>query len=348
MSRTHTVPTGTMASAFTNAGIAAPVIPTSLSEAAELNASLPIVKQWVSYQGQMVTRAEMEVLANEADAAAAENAPVSYGTAFFDLFPTLEDLLVHPLLRARVLSSMAWILDTTAINTARSVFWDVHKEASEAGHIDDFADFLNRMAEMRANENYVEDLGFELGAGKLQSLTLLLKLSQKWHDAAQGASVGANIKYVPKSFEMLLASEKAQAVDALTTAKLEALVDAVYEGEAHTAEEVAESKKLLAAQQAERMAQMHATRQKISPAVLRIIAYASYRDESEAEEFWQLPIEVQTRLVNNAISAIDRTLTDLAAYKSITAIQYIGLIREAKAAKARLGEVLRSGRFAAH
>lgn len=348
MSRTHTVPAGTMASAFANAGIAAPVVPATLSEAAELNKSLPIVKQWVSYQGQMVTRAEMEVLANEADAAAAENAPVSYGTAFFDLFHTLEDLLVHPLLCARVLSSMTWILDTTAINTARSVFWDVHKEASEAGHIDDFADFLNRMAEMRANENYVEDLGFELGAGKLQSLTLLLKLSQKWHDKAQGASIGAGIKYVPKSFEQLLAGEKAQSVDALTTAKLNALVDATFDGEDSTPEEIEQAKKLVATQQSERLAAMHASRQMISPAVLRIIAYADYHDSSEADEFWQLPVELQARLINNAISTIDRTVTDLAAYKSISALEFIGLIKEAKGAKTRLNDVLKTTKFLAH
>lgn len=347
MTRTHTVPTGTMALALINAGIAAPAIPTSLSEAAELNTSLPIAQQWVKYNGEFMSRLEMQALADEADAAK-EPANTVQGTAYFDLLDTLNDVLTHSLLRARVLSSMAWTIDTAAINIARSIFWDTHKEASEVGHIDNFADFLNRMSEMRANENYVEDLGFEIGSGKLQSLSLLLKLSQNWHDTAQGAAVGANIKYAPKSFEQLLASEKAQAIDALTMSKLDALIEATFEGEEHTPEEVEQAKKLVAAQQAERMAAMHASRQMISPAVLRILAYADYRDESEASEFWQLPIEVQARLVNNAISALDRTVTDLAAYRSITAFEYIGIIKEAKAAKARLNDVLKSSKFIAH
>lgn len=300
MTRTHTVPAGTMAQALTNAGIA----PESTST-------------------------------------------TTHGTAYFDLMDTLNDVLVHALFRARVLSSMAWAFDTAAINTARSVFWDTHQESTQAGHIDNFANFLNKMSEMRANENYVEDLGFELGAGKLQSLSLLIKLARSWHDAAQGAAVAANVKYAPKTVEQLLASEKPQQVDALTIAKLDALVDATFDGEDHTPEEVEEAKKLIAAQQNERMAAMHASRQMITPAVLRIMAYADYHD-TDATEFWQLPIELQARLINNAISSIDRTITDLASYRSITSIEYIGLIKEAKGAKARLNEVLKSSKFIAH
>ena len=296
-----------------------------------------------------MTRRDMNNLANAADEAAKNAATtITHGTAYFDLLHTLDEVLVHSLLRARVLSSMAWALDTAAINAARSVFWDTHKEAAEAGHIDNFAEFLNKMSEMRANENYVEDLGFELGAGKLQSLTLMLKLSQKWHDTAADAAAGAGIKYTPKSFEVLMASEKVQQVDAPTTAKLNALIDMTFEGEEHTAEEIEQARKLVAAQQSERMAAMHASRQMISPAVQRIIAYADYRDSSDATEFWQLPTDTQARLVSNAISTIDRTLTDLAGYRSITAIEYISLIKEAKGAKARLNDVLKSSKFIAH
>lgn len=320
MTRTHTLPAGTMALALTNAGIT------------------PDTKAPTS---------------------------ITHGVAYFDLLTTLDEVLVHALFRARVLSSMAWALDTAAINAARSIFWDTHKESVENGHIDNFADFLNKMSEMRANENYVEDLGFELGAGRLQSLSLMLKLSQRWHDSAEQAAVGAGIKYTPKTFEQLLASEKAQKVDNLTLTKLNALVDATFEGEDSTPEEIEQARKMVAHQQAERMAAMHASRQLISPAVLRIIAYAEHRDyfvdykgdPTAAEvaqdmnadtEFWQLPIDLQARLVNNAVSAVDRTVTDLAAYKSITAIEYIGLIKEAKGAKNRLNEVLRSGKFIAH
>ncbi len=298
MTRTHTVPAGTMAQAL----VAANVIPETT---------------------------------------------VTHGVSYFDLIPYLEEALVHAQLRARVLSSMAWALDTAAINTARSIFWDTHKESVENGHIDNFADFLNRMSEMRANENYVEDLGFELGAGRLSQLSLMLKLSQDWHDKAEGAAVAAGIKYTPKSFELLIASEKAQAVDALTLAKLDALVDATLDDD-HTPEELAEYKRLIAQQQSDRMQQMHASRQLVAPAVLRIISFADYRGAGETSEFWQLPIEAQSRLVSSAINTINRVLTDLAGYRQITAIEYIGIIKEGKAAIKRLNETLRSGKFVAH
>lgn len=270
---------------------------------------------------------------------------VIHGTAFYDLFDSLDEVLVHPMMKARVLSSMAWMLDTSIINTARSVFWDTQASAAEAGHIDNFNDFINAMANMRTNENYVEDLGFELGAGRLQQLSLMLKLSQTWHDKAEQSAVVAGIKYTPKSFEVLITSEKVQTVDVLTKSKLDALIDATFDGEEHTPEEVAAAKAMLLKQQQERMTLMHASKQAVAPAVLRIIAYGGYRD-CDLSEFWQLTIESQVRLITAAVRGIDRTMTDLSAYKSITVIEYVGMIKEAKVAQRVLNEVLRSPRYA--
>ncbi len=270
---------------------------------------------------------------------------VVHGTAFFDIMDTLDTVLVHPLMKARVLSSMAWSMDASIINVARNVFWDTHKEASVNGHIDDFANFINTMADMQANENYVEDLGFELGAGRLQQLSLMLKLSVDWHDKAEQAAVAAGVKYTPKGFEELMASEKVQVLDTLSKAKLDALIEATFEGEEHTPEEIEQAKKMLTAQQQERLQQMHASRQAVAPAVLRIISYGAYR-ECDATDFWQLPVDAQARMVTAAIRSIQRTMTDLAGYKAITVIEYVGLIKESKAAERALNDVLKTPRFA--
>lgn len=345
--RTHRVPKGTMQAALLTAGVTTPAVPHSLEEAERLNASLPIKDQWVSYKGEFMSRTSMEAMANAAAADEGKEKTITHGVSYFDLSNTLQEVLVHELLKARVLSSMAWSIDTAAINVARNVFWDAHAEATSSGSIDDFNNFVNKMADMRANENYVEDLGFELNAGPLKSLALMLKLSQSWHDAATGAAAAAGIRYTPKTFELLLATEKPQAVRADTVAKLHAAVDAMYEDEDADPAEIADAKAKMVEMQRIRSIDQHDSRQRITPAVLKIIDYAGYHGTGE-DQFWQLPIDMQARLIGQASSAIDRSLSDLASYSKISQMEYIGIIKEAKAAMRRLNETVKSGKFAAH
>jgi hypothetical protein len=346
--RTHRVPKGTMAAALVTAGVAAPATPHSLAEAEQLNLTLPIKEQWVSYRGEFMSRESMEAMANAALAESKAETTITQGVSYFDLIETLQSLLAHEMLKARVLSSMAWGLDTAAINVARNVFWTAHAEATETGSIDDFNNFVNKFKEMRANENYVEDLGFELNSGPIQSLALMVKLSQGWHDAAMGAAANAGMRYTPKTFEVLLNTEKPQAVKADTIVKLNMIVDSMYEDDADAdPKEIQDAKDRLAEMQRMRAIDQHDSRQRITPAVLRVIDYATYHGSS-ADSFWQLPIDLQARLINQAISAIERSITDLAGYSKITAVEYIGIIKEAKAAIKQLNETVKHGKFAAH
>lgn len=286
------------------------------------------------------------------------------GTAYYDLIPELKDLLTTPMLRARVLSSMAWTLDVNIINTARSVFYDTYKDVTETQSIDGMSDFISAMSEMRANENYMEDLGFELNTGRLQSLTMMLHLSREWHDAAESAAVDANMKYSAKTFAELLASEKPQQVDTLSRTKIRALVRAMVLGDEEAEfvdqceadnvldqprylellAQLTEAETLMIKKQEEDYRQMFEQRQKVSPAVERIIQYGSYRDCDDAN-FWQLAVDTQYRLIQSASRTVQRVMQDLASYKSIPMVEYLVIIKESKAAIKALNEVLASPKF---
>jgi hypothetical protein len=331
MSRTHQVP------ASSTIGEAAPEISRQLRAELDANPEGKII-----FEGSITTREQASATLTAREAA-------GHGTSYFDLIEVLNDKLTQPMLRARVLSSMAWMLDMNVINTGRSLFYDVHKEATESGTIDNFADFLSKMCELQAGEAFAEGLGYELNTGRLASLSLMLRLRQTWHDKAESAAANARIKYEPKSFEVLMASEKVQTVDTLTREKLSALVDATYEGENASTEEIAQAQALLLNQQAARNVQIHESRQLVAPAILRIIDNADFHGKAiESAEFWQLALDTQIRLIGAARRAVERTLSDLASYKTITTLEYVGMIKECKAMTRELDAVLTTGKYATH
>jgi hypothetical protein len=272
----------------------------------------------------------------------------NHGVAFFDIQEMLATDLPHPLMHARTLSSMAWSIDTTILNVARGLFFKAHKESMETNHVDNFNDFISLMSEMRANENYVEDLGFALESSSVQELCTLLSLSQRWHELADDSCRNAKIKYSPKSFEELLKAERPQAIDQLTERKIKALVALTMEGSGSTADELTEFETMVMNQRRAQFESMHETRQKIIPAVLRLIDYAKYHSHGDSTEFWQLSLESQVRLISSTRKTIDRVLTDLSSYRSITELEFIGMIREAKAVAKQLDNVLNTGKFATH
>lgn len=296
----------------------------------------------VIFEGKVRTRADVSEILTTREA-------TSHGVTYFDLMESLSTKLVHPMLRARVMASNAWTLDSSIISTARSIFFDVYKDETEAGHIDNFADFLSKMSELRAGEDFAEGLGYELGAGRMKSLGTMMRVSTEWHDMARAAAANAKIKYDPKSFELLMASEKVQVVDVLTREKLAALIEVEYEDDENsTPEEAEQAKDMLIAQQTARNIQMHASRQMVAPAVLRIIEHVNLKHTAEDCNFWQLPLDMQIRLIGAARRTVDRTLTDLSTYRGISTLDYIGMIREAKAMKKELDTVLATGKFATH
>lgn len=316
MSKVHSVSTGTMAQAFTTAGVASN------------------------------DRTELEL-----------ESEINRGIAYFDIQEMISTDLPHPLMKARTLSSMAWSIDTTILNVARGLVFKLQKDAKassesadpvapmEVGHIDSYNNLLSCLSKLQDGEASFQEHGLE--TGPFQELCTLLAVADKWHGLAKDACISARIAYTPKSFEELLKSEKPQTVTPLTKRKLEAIVELTFEDAGSTAEELAEYKSMTLDRQRNQYESMHETRQKVIPEVLRLIEHAKYYG-TNITEFWQLSVENQVRLIASTQKTVDRVLTDLSSYRSITELEFIGMIREAKAFTKQLDNVLNTGKFATH
>ncbi len=269
--------------------------------------------------------------------------PTIIGTNYFDLREFLQDKLPTQQLRGRVLSSMAWRIDTQIIGLARSLFYKLYEDNVETGTIDAFNEFINAVAKQEGSEQNTYNVGFE-NSGPFKTMVALLNSSHYWHDAAADV-IGVNI-YKHKSLAQLLADEKPQPISVLTTEKMVALAKAVSDGDDERANITA---KLLIQKEAQRNEQSHAGRQKIMPAIMRIIDAASNKspmsDISDEPGFYTFPIAVQQQLIEFAGKAIEMGLTQLASYSSISTLEYASIIAEALAAQRALKTVLASPKF---
>lgn len=270
---------------------------------------------------------------------------IVHGTNYFDLREQLSWLLPTQLMRARVLSSMAWRIDTQIISLARNLFYTLYKDTVETGTIDAFNEFINAVAEQRGSEENTYDIGYE-NSGMFKTMVALLNSSHYWHDAAVESSAAAGVRYNPKPIHQLLAEEKPQTLSVLSAAKLNALAKAVSDGDA---ERELITAKLLIEKEAQRNEQSHAGRQKIMPAVMRIIESANSKspmnDISDEPGFHTLPFAVQKQLIEFASKSIEMALTALATYTSISTLEYAGMITEALAAQRALKVVLTAPKF---
>jgi hypothetical protein len=266
--------------------------------------------------------------------------------AHYDVLDTVENIN-HPLLKAMVLGSVEWAINMQCINAARGAFYTARALAVDDAvqsdiAIDELNDFVNTIAELKANEQYNTDLGFEQNAGDMQQLALLLPMRQKWYDVADTAHGAAKMVFKSKTFEELLASEKVRTVDVESACKISDMTTMLCKGDAEKAKRVTD---MLLAQQQSKLAQSHQTNKLIAPAVLSIIRMAEYRNE-ESPEFWQLSIETQRRLILSTKNAVERTMTTLATWRSVSQHEYAkGVLLDGFAAVDELEAVLAAPKF---
>lgn len=268
--------------------------------------------------------------------------PVASTYNHFDVLDTIENI-THPLLKAMVLGSMEWSIKTQCINIARDVFYRVRESAGEHENaIDNFNEFINAMAELKANEQYNTDLGFEENTGALQQLAMLTTIRQTWYDQAEMAHGSAKLPFKTKSYEELIAAEKVRNVDAEIAGNLGALAEFASKGDPDKA---ARAKEALIRQQQIKFASQHSTRQLIAPAVVNIITMAEYRATDDVS-FWQLANETQERLITATRSAIERNLATLATWRGVTQFEYAtAVLPDAFTAIDELTAVLASPKF---
>lgn len=277
-----------------------------------------------------------------ADTSAKEK-PVVSPYNFFDPLDAIE-AVQHPLLKAMILSSATWYIDTLCINKARDIFYRVRETVEADGGIDEFNEFISAIAEIKGNEQYSEEQGFEQNAGAMQELALLTGIRLHWHDVSDTAAGAAKIKNEVKSFEQLIASEKVRTVDDETRSNLEACAAFAARGASpERAKLIAEQ---LEKEQAARFAHQHKQRQLVAPAVINIITLAEYRRAGdESAQFHQLALDTQRRLIAGVRAAVMRAMNTLATWRLPVGEYATSVLPDGYACVDELDAVLTSPKF---
>ena len=258
-----------------------------------------------------------------------------------DLLEVVKDKVIHPQLRNRVLSSMAWMLDIMTINKARDVYYKMYsntQQAPDISGIDGYNEFMSRFDEVMHG---IDDTDSEV-----VELTRLLGLRDTWHDAAESAATNADRRYNPKSLEQLLRDEKPQTIDSLSMKKMEQQADATNEPQPNEtpqqkAEREAVYKQTLAMlvdKQRNQNAERFRARRETLGFILLIIDYA-IKHKRECAQFGDLDKTMQERLSDFAQKAIARAQNDMATDRSVTTMEYPSIIKEARAAVAEIGAI---------
>lgn len=264
---------------------------------------------------------------------------------FFDLPEHIEERLMSGELKARVLASLAWVVDMQTISAARSVFYASYREVTEVNTIDAFNEFIVRCSELAAEGAHTEEVGFK-ATDAWSKLLSLLRIRQDMHDLAGKHSVR---RYDPKTLYQIMADEKQQSLTGMDHKKVKVMAEALSDGDSELAKLMTEQ---LTSVHEARFADAFISRRKILPAIRGVLEYAGSmlkidpHGQYETFAFHKLPIDVQAGLIGQAQKAIDRALTDMAAMRSITVPEYATYLKEGQLLKRELDTVLKSPKFA--
>lgn len=253
------------------------------------------------------------------------------GHAYFDPLDVLEDKIgLHPVLHSRVLNSMAWMLDMSCINQARSILFNRYANA-EHDMDDPFSNFCQGIAEDLSHDSLYDDESDE------RTLAYLLALRPQWHDAAQNAASSDDRDYNPKSLHQLLAEEKPRTASLGARMNLELIATKEARGDA------AKKARLMAAfmQRDEIQAlQRVDSNKKLIPTITAILDTVARYAPSDTR-FDLLPELTQKRLTQFTLDTVERTLSnDVAKRSQITPVAFSRIVDAAYEATEALGKVI--------
>lgn len=261
---------------------------------------------------------------------------------YFDLLEYMDDKLIQGELKARAFSSLAWLLDMRCINLARAVFFETYRESLETGTIDAFNEFISTMNEKAGAGKHTEEVGFT-DATSFSQLVSMLNMRKFWHDEAQKH---ATRQYNPKTLTELIIGEKAREVALDGRAKIQLRVNFAAGDDKELASQLYE--RLLAKSNAT-LAQQHEMRQKINPAVLRIIDLAANKAQmmydGECPPFHELPIDVQRMFIEASVTSTERALDDMINVRTVTMDDYAIAFKDQKAYVRGIQLVLAAPKF---
>jgi len=226
---------------------------------------------------------------------------------------TLDDKIgQHAVLHSRVITSMAWYLDSACINQARNVLFARYAQSEIEGD-DKFGNFCQDVAVDLDHESlYVGEQSNE------QTLAQLLALRHHWHTAAQSACAAEDRDYNPKSLRDQMLAEKPRTADVGTRVNFEQMAKTMAHGD------IALEKRMYATMCAANdtaLAQRAEGSRKLMPTILEILRTASRYAPAETR-FDHLPAVVQHRLTKAASATLDRTMIDLASRLSKQPIEF--------------------------
>lgn len=242
-------------------------------------------------------------------------------TRYTDPLDLLEDKITDTALLARVMPSMAWMIDNQIIVAARMFFFEQFKSSEYTGERDGLESFL---AAFRGTLDVDAVFGSDGTAG---TLVKLLALRQDWHDRADRAMQADGRVYNPRSFDELIANERPQQITSLTKAKQAQIAKFVADGNA-------EDEKQIAQMLEERV---HARNQsnlelnkKVGPAVLELIAFA--QRYCEPTRFEHLDQRSRQRFFSTGKKFLKNALNDMATMNSVSEFEFAMMMKEFKEA----------------
>lgn len=268
--------------------------------------------------------------------------------AYFDLLEWVDDKVSHDMMRANVSSSLAWVIDNTCINLARSMFFRDYKEAEHDDAVSK-QEAYNTFIENFLGSVDFNKAGSEFTDGIARDLTQLLGFSDHAHDLASRFAGAVGRDYQPKSFAELLRADKPMPVTTQTRAKLALVAKFTLEGEQGTESELAAVEKetldMLLARAEDQAARSHDNRKRLNPIVEGLLDVAQ-RYKKDDVKFGDLDAQMRERLVIQAIKAVERSMAQLATYNTIDAYEFATIMRNVRDIKREGDTILQTFRTA--
>lgn len=257
--------------------------------------------------------------------------------AYYDVMDTLAKFGDEPVAYAPILRSMTWMIDTSVINAARSVLFELYKEAEiEGSERDAFGDFCQEVGEVVAAESWYAD---EAGDNPVKALADLMAIRNEWHDIAQSAHSRDDRDYNPRGLRELLEAEKPRTVGVAARENLQMLAERQAKGDAEKAKRNLDA---LLKRDAAQAADRAAGNRKLIPTIMAIVEAAA-RHAEHSVRFDQLSVAVQRRLVKSAVSTVERTIeNDVAKRRDLSTLAFMRILDVNDEVLAELGDVLKT------
>lgn len=243
-------------------------------------------------------------------------------TRYTDLMDVIDDKLTNESLRARVLPSLAWMIDSTIITNARIFLFDEFKNSEFVGTSDGLDVFMREFVGALDIEHVFG------GGGPATTLVQLLGLRNKWHDAAGSALDAVGRVYDPRNWDALINNEKPQSLKPDQRKRQQMLIAAMVEMEGGDKSDI----ELLSQEMAKRSEMRALSRvelnKRVGPTVIDIIETAT-RHCDHSTQFEHLDKMVRERLFKVSIKFVKNAVGDLAEF-NISDTEYMEVLMNMK------------------